>query len=129
MANQVKVNFNNEFEGELIAPRGKAEIGSTEGTLAPYDMLLGGLASCVHATFLSICYKKKVAYETITYDIEGIKRDEVPATLKDVYVKVTITGSEDEKKTTSSMNLAVKYCSIYQTLSKVAEMHLEVSYK
>ncbi|QVK20478.1 OsmC family protein [Mycoplasmatota bacterium] len=128
MANQVKVNFNEAFSGELIAPRGTSKIGSTEGTLAPYDMLLGALASCVHATYLGICRKKKVAYESITYDIEGIKKDEIPTTLKDVYVKVIIKNSENEKKTSSSMELAVKYCSIYQTLAKVADMHLDITH-
>ncbi|XMB87003.1 OsmC family protein [Mycoplasmatota bacterium WC44] len=129
MANKVQVNFNEAFSGELIAPRGTTKIGSVEGTLAPYDMLLGALSSCVHATFLGICSKKRVAYEAITYNIEGIKREEVPTTLEDVYVRVTITNSDNETKTTSSMELAVKYCSIYQTIAKVANMHLEIEYK
>jgi len=129
MANIVKVNFNESFKGELIAPNGKVSIGSNEGELLPYDLLLGGLASCVHATFLGIARKKRITYDTITYDIEGIKREEVPTTLKDVYVNVTFTNASDKEKIDKSMELACRYCSIYQTLANVAEMHLKIEHK
>ncbi len=53
----VNLNFTNTFKGELIGPKGRVDVGSEKGTLAPYDMLYGALASCLYATFLGIAEK------------------------------------------------------------------------
>ncbi len=52
--------FTNEFSGELVVPKGKVTIGSTEGTVEPYDLLFGALASCLYATFLDVAEKRKL---------------------------------------------------------------------
>lgn len=126
---RIEVNFNNEFRGQLVGPRGTAEIGSTEGTVAPYDMLLGALSSCLHATFMGIAQKKRIGYEAVHYEVNSEKREEVPTILKWVHVKMTIKGAEKEKGLIKAAELAAEYCSIYHTLSQIAEMKLTVEFK
>ncbi|WP_105615728.1 OsmC family protein [Vallitalea okinawensis] len=126
---KVQVNFTNEFKGELVAPNGNAKIGSAEGTIAPYDMLFGGLASCLYATFLEIAQKKRIGFDAAHFEVSGEKREEVPTTLKWVNVKVTIKNAEKEKGLVKSMELASQYCSIYQTISKVAEMSWDIKFE
>ncbi len=61
--------------------------------------------------------------------VEGEKREEVPTTLKTVHLKVTISGASEEKGLTKALDLAGKYCSIYQTISHVADMSHEIIFE
>lgn len=126
---RIQVQFTNDFKGELIGPRGKVNVGIEEGTLEPYDMLLGGLASCMYATFLGISEKKRIKFESANIEVTGEKREEVPTTLKWVNVKMVIKNAEKEKGLVKAMELAADYCSIYQTISKVAEMSWDVEFE
>jgi len=122
------INFTNDFKGELITSKAKAPIGSEEGTLAPYDMLFGALASCLYATFLSVAEKKRITFESASIEVTGEKREEVPATLKWVNVKITVKDASKEKGLTQAADLATQYCSIYQTIGHVAEMSWEIDF-
>ena len=53
MGNKIsaRVNFSNEFAGELFMEEGSVKIGAGSDRLGPYTMLLGALASCYYATF------------------------------------------------------------------------------
>ncbi|MDP4121216.1 MAG: OsmC family peroxiredoxin, partial [Bacillota bacterium] len=64
-------------------------------------------------------------------DIEWEKRDEVPKMTKLVIIKVTMNGADVEKKERieHAFQLATEYCSVFQTLSKVAEMKYEVAFE
>jgi len=80
----------------------KVEIDGSNKHSEPYDLLLMSLGSCLYATFEDIISKKKLSYEKLIMDITGEKRTETPTTLK--------------------------YCSIYNTLAHVAEMHSEMEF-
>ncbi len=123
---EVSLVFNNAFEGELIAPKGTVKIGSVEGTVAPYDMLLGALGSCLYSTFMDVMKKKRINYERFEMKITGEKRTEVPTTLKWVNVEACVYAPEKETGVDQAFRLATEYCSIYQTLSHVAEMSYEI---
>lgn len=125
---EVSLKFNQGFEGELIAPLGTARIGSKEGTLEPYDMLLGALGSCLYATFLEIAIKKRIGYEGVDIKITGEKREEVPTTLKYVHVEMVVIKPDQEKGLDQALRLATEYCSIYQTISNVAEMTYHLTF-
>ncbi len=125
----VEVQFTREFKGVLDTGQTTAKVGKDAGELAPYDMLFAALASCLYATFLDIVDKKKIDYQSAKVMISGEKREEVPALLKWVKVKFEIQGSDDEKGLMRSAELAAKYCSIYQTLSHVADMSWELEYQ
>ena len=124
---EVKLVFENTFNGELIAPKTSVNVGITPGTIAPYDMLLGALGSCLYATFLDIMRKKRIAFDHSEMVITGEKRDETPTTLKWVHVEMTVYAPEKEVGVERSFQLATEYCSIYQTISHVAEMSYAVT--
>ncbi len=128
MPNHVKMVFDNQMHGILTGHHGSSQVGPAEGALAPYDMVLGGLGGCLNHTFQSVLDKKKVKIHGVKYAIDGIKRDEVPATLKTVNITVSVTGvdEDDQKAVQKAFELATRYCSVYQTISKVADMHYDV---
>ena len=123
---EVKIEFTNRFEGDLIAPNAVVKIGEGEGKVAPYDMLLGALGSCLYATFLDIMRKKRIGFEKLEMVITGEKRSEVPTTLMWVKVAVKIFAPQKENGVERSFKLATEYCSVYQTISQVAEMSYEL---
>lgn len=127
---QVKMNldFQDKFYGQLVKEDHSINIGQGQETMAPYELLFGALGSCLHATFMSIAKKKKISYEAVAYEIHGQKRQESPTTLEWVKVAMTIRGGSDEAKLQKSAEVAAKFCSIYETLSQVAKMTLEVNF-
>ena len=98
------------------------------GSLAPYDMLYGALASCLYSTFLDVAKKKHIDFDSVDMQVTGEKRTESPTTLKWVNVKMVIKNAQKEEGLLKSAELAAKYCSIYQTLAHVADMKLEVEF-
>lgn len=126
---KAKITFDNAFNGELTGDRHTTAIGGSGESFVPYELLYGALSSCIHATVLGIVRKMRLKYTTCTYEVAGDKRTEIPTFLTDVYLKVTMTGVEDEKKMTKAIELGTEYCSIYNTLAKIAKMHLTVEYK
>ncbi len=131
MANNVKMVFDNQMHGILTGHHGSAQVGPADGALAPYDMVLGGLGGCLNHTFQSIIDKKNIKIHGVKYAIEGIKREDVPTMLKEVTVEVTINGVDetDAKNVEKAFEMATRYCSVYQTLSKVAKMQYTISYQ
>jgi len=124
---EVKLLFTNAFEGDLVAPKSTIKIGGEDGMVAPYDMLLGALGSCLYSTFLDIMKKKRIGFERLEMHITGEKRTEVPTTLKWVKVEASLYSPEKEIGVNQAFQLATEYCSIYQTLSHVAEMSFEIT--
>lgn len=126
---EVSLVFSGGFKGELIAPNGTCRIGIEQDTLAPYDMLFGALASCLYSTFLDVAKKKRIGFDRVEMVVTGEKRDEIPATLKWVNVKAVVFDAEKELGLEQSFKLATEYCSIYETISKVAEMSYEIHFE
>lgn len=122
------IDFKHNFQGQLQLREGVLNIGLAEHEARPYDLLQGALVACLHSTFLDILEKKRMSIEFAHYEVEGEKRDEIPTTLKSVNVVVTLP-SGNEEALIKSMELAKKYCSVFNTISHVAEMHLEVRFK
>jgi len=131
MANKIKVSFDKGLNGVLENKRGKTNISFDGSALAPYDLFLGGFASCLHATFKGIAEKKRILFESVSYEVVGIKREEVPTYLEEVIIKIEMTGVEKskEKAIEKSMSLAERYCSISALINQVAEMKLEIIFK
>ena len=48
--------------------------------------------------------------------------------MKTVHLTVTIHGTDKEDAVRKSFDLATKYCSVYQTISHVAEMSYELHF-
>ncbi|MEI7884844.1 MAG: OsmC family protein [Clostridia bacterium] len=130
MGNKIsaKVNFSNEFAGELFMEEGSVKIGAGSDRLGPYTLLLGALASCYYVTFLDIAKKKRAEFSHVEIQLDGEKRDEIPATLKQASLKIKVYGGQDEKALLRSFELASQYCSVYQTLAFAAEMSYTVEF-
>lgn len=125
---KIELKFNKGFRGDLIAKNGRVAVGSDEGSLSPYDMLLGSLAACLYSTFLDVIEKKKIEFSGADVIVTGEKRKEIPATLEWVNVIIEIRDASNEKGVLKASELAAKYCSVYETISKVAKMSLEVKF-
>lgn len=126
----VNVDFSNGFQGQLVTARDvRVPIGPGQGNASPYDLLLGALASCFYATFLDIVEKKRVSLDSARVEVSGQKREEVPTTLSWVSLKLTVKQASNRQAMEQAAALASQYCSIYQTLSRVAEMKTEVFFE
>jgi putative redox protein len=124
----VTMEFSMPFQGIGKNDRGNTiEIDEGDKQVEPYDLLLMSLGSCLYSTFEDNITKKKLSYEKLEIEITGEKRTETPTTLKYCNIIFKAKTSEYNKKAfEKSMELACKYCSIYKTLSYVAEMHSEM---
>jgi putative redox protein len=125
----VKVTFKEGFVGEMSSPTGTIALGRQENGMMPYHLLYGALASCFYATFIGITEKMRITFEGATIDVSGTKRDEVPTTLDYVKLILVVVNPSDEEKMKRAAELGAKHCSVYETLSKVANMDLEVHFE
>lgn len=127
---QVDTIYENEFKGLLKTELGTFKIGKDAEELLPYHMLLGALSACLYATFLNILKKKRLDFSKVEIKVDGEKREEIPATLKEVTLKVSVfSASNNIEAFQKSFDLATQYCSIYQTISHVAEMKWSLEMK
>ena len=124
----VAMSFSNEFEGTMSTKNTQVEIGRNQGQLLPYDMMLGALGACYYATFVDVAKKMRLQYQRAAIDIKGVKREEVPTILKEVAMTLTIIGAVDEKGFQRASAMAAKYCSVHETISKVADINLVLEF-
>lgn len=125
----ITLSFQQGFKGTLESPTSKINIGDNENGIQPYHMLYGALGSCFYATFLSVSEKMRLTFSKATVEISGEKRDETPATLKHVKIELTIYQPSHQEKLIKAAQNGAKFCSIYTTVSQVAEMELVVLFK
>ena len=128
-ADPIKLTFNQDFVGDMTSPTGSIKIGSQENGMKPYHLLFGALASCFYATFISVAGKMRLTFSDAIIEVTGNKRDEVPATLDYVKMEMIVYDGSDEKKLIKAAELGAKYCSIHETISKVANIELVVSFE
>lgn len=93
----------------------------------PYEYLLGALAGCYASTLYS--YERKTNINKIDINIQGIKRENAPTTLEKTTITVKAYGVSDEEEFSSLAKRAAEDCSIYQTISKVSEMILNIEFE
>lgn len=127
----VHLSYTPDFDGTVRTDRNYSTSIGRNG-LYPYELLLSALGSCLYATLLDILEKRKVKIESAEFDIQSRKREEIPTTLEWCNVTCSVTGSfntKSQEKIRKSMDLAAKYCSIYQTLSKVAKMEWTLEFR
>lgn len=124
---KIKTNYSPE-KYTLENERATVGIGSKPGEFYPYDLLLGALSSCFYYTLYEILEKRKMDIPTVEVIVTGDKRTALPTTLEWVHMDITVTGDVDEKQFLRSVDLAAKYCSIHETISKVAKMSHEVKF-
>lgn len=131
MANKVTVSFLDGTEGLSKTDVTHTDVSFTNKGFSPYQLLLSGYASCLHATFMGIAEKMRISYESVTYKVDGVKREEVPTYLKTLHTDIVFTNvlEKDQKKVVKAMEKAEKYCSISAMISQVAEMTFTYTFK
>lgn len=132
MANKINVSFDKNHDGVLKSENYETKLSYRGDGMAPYELFLGGFASCLHATFIGIMMKRKLTFESVDYEVIGHKREEVPTILNKVVTNVVITGANEAKQKAiiKSMEQAEKYCSISQTIFNLdAEMSFNIEFK
>ena len=131
MAYNIKSIFRNENNGVIESKNGSTSVSFEGKSFSPYELFLGGYASCLHSTFKSIADKKRIPFEGVTYDVTGLKREEIPTLLKELTTVITFTGvaKDKEKAIEKSMSLAERYCSISAMIKMIAEMKFEIIFK
>ena len=119
----MKIDFFQDEGGRAKTDSGySVNIFGGENSAKPYELLFMALGSCMYSTFEDIYEKKRLSCELVSIEISGEKRDEVPMYLSECRIMFTVKGGDNETGFRKSFDLACKYCSIYQTLAKVAEM-------
>ncbi|MDC7245344.1 MAG: OsmC family protein [Sphaerochaetaceae bacterium] len=120
----------NQSDGTLLTDRGSTvPLSNAQDGFAPYELLLGGLSFCLFKTYESIAQKMKFTYDGVSMDITGIKSDEKVALLKTVRIDVVAKGVEEKAKFTKAFEIATRYCSVFNTLSKIAEMKWDIDFQ
>ena len=126
---EVKTHFSREGS-YLDNGRARVALGSKEDAFYPYDLFLGSLSSCFHATLMSIMTKRQLETPKVDIVVTGEKRTEPPTTLE--WGKLAITAydvpEKDKKAFEQSCDLAATYCSIHYTIAKVAELEHIIEY-
>lgn len=127
----IVAEFGTEFKGKIVSERSEILIGRDKEESSPYHMLLGALAGCMHATFLEIIKKKRIEIKHANIEVLGTKREEIPTWLEHVEMnyKISIEDESKHKAVESSMELAKKYCSVYNTIEKVAKIDLNIIFE
>lgn len=132
MANKVNVSFNEKHEGLLKSETFETKLSYKGEGMAPYELFLGGYASCLHATFLGIIKKRKLEFKDVTYEVISHKREEVPTIINKLITNIVIYGAEEakQKQYIKSMEQAEKYCSISYTIANLgATTEVNIEFK
>ncbi len=115
--------------GHLHTDKGSVlEMSGNKGAFDAYELLLGALSHCLFATFKSLAEKMQVQYESVVMEIVGVKRDEKVALLETVQLDVGVKSVSDESKFKRAFEIATRYCSVFQTLSKVATLNWTIKF-
>lgn len=132
MANKIKLTYDESPEGIITNDRQEINVSFTGKAFSPYELFLGGYASCLHATFMSIMKKRNLHFDKIEYDVEAKKREEIPTYIDKLNTKVTLYGANPDKRKAieKSMKQAEHYCSISYTISNLgAEITFSIEFK
>jgi putative redox protein len=93
-------------------------------------MLFGALGSCFYSTFLSIAKKKRLSFDKAEVEVSGHKGTGKEINLLEkVIIKLVIWNPSNEKALKRSAELGSKFCSIHETISKVADIELIVEFQ
>ena len=124
----VTLRFDPNFVGSMSSPTGTIRLGDQEGGMQPYHLLYGALASCFYATFLGVVEKKRLTFSYADMIISGVKRETIPTTLETIIIELIIHNASDEAQFQKAALLGAKYCSIHETISRVATIDLVVRF-
>ena len=112
--------------GKLVVD-GAADIGGENRGMRPLELLLSAVASCSAMDVVHILVnKQKQPLEDLRIEIEGTRKDAVPAPFTKMHLVFIARGAVEPNKLTRAVSLAVeKYCSVSETLADDVEITWE----
>ena len=126
---EARLHFDQGFVGSASGERASLPLNMEAVGFQPYELLYSALGSCVHATFLGIAEKMRVTYDRVDYHITGMKREEIPTFLVECTMTISVKGASDPAKFDKAFDLGTQYCSVFNTLAKVAQMKVIINHK
>ncbi|MBN2541173.1 MAG: OsmC family protein [Bacilli bacterium] len=127
----IKMTMDSNFVGEMESPTGVIRMGDQAGGMQPYHLLFGALASCFYSTFLVISKKKRLTFDKADVVVSGYKENtgKEKNLLEHVTIEMTITNPSNEKGLEKSAELGAQFCSIHETISRVAKVETIVKFQ
>jgi putative redox protein len=112
--------------GKLVVD-GAPDIGGENRGMRPMELLLSAVASCSAMDVVHILVnKQKQPLEALRIEIEGTRKDAVPAPFTKIHLVFIARGAVEPNKLTRAVSLAVeKYCSVSETLADEVDITWE----
>ena len=109
------------FEGSGVEPPAPAVSIDADSEVGPSPMqlLLMAAAGCSGADVIHILGKMRISLETLTVDVEGVRREEHPRRYMSIHMRFAMRGEGlTSEQAERAVQLSVdKYCSVAQTLA------------
>lgn len=114
-----------ESGGTLVLD-GSPDIGGEGRGMRPMELLLTAIAGCSAMDVVSILRKQREPLESLRIEIEGLRRDAIPAPFEQVTLVFVANAAVDAHKLERAVSLAVeKYCSVGATLDPSVRVRAE----
>lgn len=126
MTRSVECVFHKEDDGYFLSKKEKHFYSLSDA--GPYEYLLGALGGCFFSTFKDET-KIPCSWDDVKIKINGIKRTSSPTTLESATMSFTVCGCKERGNFLKRIEQTKKDCSIFITLSKVANIETEVIFK
>lgn len=127
---KINITFNSGFHGTSSSDRSPYEFEIGKEKAYPYELAMSGMVACFYSTFMDVAAKKRLKWDSCTINLDYEKDLEAtPSFLKTAHLDIKVQITEgDEAAFDKSFELAAKYCSLYQTFSKVADVSFSTNY-
>ena len=111
------------FIGEN-AKGGTVQMGPTDGSIGPMQLILVGLAGCTGIDIVSILEKKKVTLSDFKVKVRGKRAETFPMVYTDIEVEYLLWGENLKvRDVEQAIKLSEqKYCSVSIMISKTAKI-------
>jgi len=103
---------------------GTVQMGPTDGSIGPMQLLLAGLAGCTGIDIVTILQKKKVILTDLKVKVRGKRAESFPMVYTDIEVEYVFWGENlKERDVEQAVKLSEqKYCSVSIMLGKTANI-------
>lgn len=104
--------------GHTVRIDGSPDLGGTNAGMRPMEAFLVSLAGCSAMDVVHILGRMRRTLDDLSVQVEGTRRDAVPATYEQVHLVFEAAGDIPPKDLTRAVRLSVdKYCSVARMLT------------
>ncbi|MBK6518322.1 MAG: OsmC family protein [Polyangiaceae bacterium] len=114
-------------QGGTLRMDGPADMGAPGTSLKPMETVLAALAGCSGIDVVKILTQQKEPLAGLTIEVDGTRKDAIPAVFTDIAVRFVIKGPVAENKARRAVALSMeKYCSVTKMLEPTVTIRHEV---